>query len=116
MKGFLLSLVLLFSILMGCSSEDETLITDLRSKEEGKYNVAVFDNEITSEDYQAAVLNVTNKLMEDSISSVSFDFSAEDSSISETLDITQFPEIIVFGNKGLVFRTYEVNELESFLK
>ncbi len=49
--AILLSLILIF---VGCSSDEEKVISKLKSEIEGKHSVVIFDNEMPSEEFHVA--------------------------------------------------------------
>lgn len=117
---FWILITILFLIIVGCQSQKNQLINELKPAVEDRYSVLAFKGEQTpSEDFQSAI-NETfhdpevweNKLYSfeilDRIPKEPYDYA-------ELLAIEERPEFLVFDTKGLAFRTNDLRELESFM-
>ncbi|MCT8140246.1 hypothetical protein H1D32_22625 [Anaerobacillus sp. CMMVII] len=120
MKKKLAIILSLVFILMGCSSEEERVINKLKSEVEGKYSIVVFDDEMPSGEYQRSINNDlidANKFWEQ-IHSLTYiildENSSHDYDYKQALSLNEFPQIVVFDNKGIVLQTGKVEELEEF--
>ncbi|MBT2641474.1 hypothetical protein J7I80_04495 [Bacillus sp. ISL-41] len=121
MKKKLAIILSLIFILIGCSSEEEIVVNQFKSEVEGKYSIVVFDDKMTSEEYQRSINNDlidANKLWE-KILSLSYIILDEESShdydYKEALSLNEFPEIVVFDIKGIVLQTNKVEKLRGYL-
>jgi hypothetical protein len=111
--------IMLSLIVVGCSSKEEEVINSLKSEVEGKYSIVIFNNETLSEELQRSI---NNDLIDENgldIPSLSYILVEENSShkydYKKVLSLEKFPEIFVFDEKGIVLRTFKVEELENFL-
>ncbi|TKC15317.1 hypothetical protein [Robertmurraya kyonggiensis] len=105
--GYLLFLMTI--MMVGSSNQDASVpnlyAPDLLSDENGKYSIYVAGTEISYDDFEREGIN-TNKIAfirNESIDSHPvFEFEKE-------------PAYAVFDTKGVVFKTYEIDELINFL-
>ena len=114
-------IITLIFILIGCSNEEEKVINKLKSTVEGKYGIVIFDDEMTSDEFQQSInhkLFDTNKLWGDEVYSINYiildENTSQDYNYEEVLSLNIFPEIFVFDDKEVVFRTNKLDELEKF--
>jgi hypothetical protein len=86
----------------------------LLSHQKGRYLTTVFVKE--GDSLPAAMEDTLMGLL--SKSPINFGVYQEDYIVDyqQELNIEKFPVILVFDNKGLVFKTYDVDELEAFFK
>lgn len=86
----------------------------LLSNHKGKYLTTVFHQE--GETFPAAVEDRLMGLL--SKSSINFGAYSEDYVVDyqQELNIEQFPVMLVFDDKGLVLKTYDVDELAAFFE
>ncbi|WP_339148456.1 MULTISPECIES: hypothetical protein [unclassified Sutcliffiella] len=119
-KNIAIILSLIF-ILIGCSSGEERVVSKLKSEVEGKYSIVIFDDKSISGEFQQRINNDlmdANKLW-DKVPSLSYiivdENSSHDFDYKEVLSLSEFPEIFVFDNKGIVLRTNKVEDLEELL-
>lgn len=120
MKKKLAIILSLVFILIGCSYEKEKVVNKLKSEVEGKYSIVVFDDKMTSGEYQRSINNDlidANKLWK-TIHSLSYiildENSSHDYDYKQALSLSEFPQIVVFDNKEIVLQTDKVAELEEF--
>ncbi|MGY4689318.1 hypothetical protein [Salibacterium sp. K-3] len=113
------SLLLLFiPLLIGCASDKDQVIDDLRPEKEGKYSFAIFaDENATKTEYYDKVTDVVVSLG-DSVSSHSVfiknEEDADEYKYDDVFNIKKYPVFIVFDSNGIVLKTYNTNELEQF--
>ncbi|WP_227940247.1 hypothetical protein [Alkalihalobacillus deserti] len=108
-------------LLVGCSTEEKRVVERLKPEEENKLSVRVFVEETPSQEYQRSILDIFDEhsLWGDKVTSHGFTILDENSTHEDDYKkifvLDRLPEIIVFNNDGVIFRTYEVEELEAFL-
>ncbi|OIJ10648.1 hypothetical protein BKP35_13240 [Anaerobacillus arseniciselenatis] len=109
-------------ILIGCSSEKDRIINQLKSEDEEMYIIVVFADELPGGGYQSDISNAISddsyKIFEN-ISEVAYiilEGNSHKHDYKNTLQINETPEIFIFDNKGIVFRTTEIEELGGFFK
>lgn len=119
MKRMVGNVFVLVLFLIGCSSQEEKLITELKPGVDDRYSVFAFKDEKTSSEEFQSKINETfndaevweNKLyafeIYDRIPTEPYDYQ-------ELLKIEERPEFIVFDSEGIAFRTHELTELENF--
>ncbi len=115
-------LIFLTFILIGCTNEEEKVISELKSKVEDKYRIVVFDDKMPSDEFQQNInysLIHTNEFWGKEIYSIGYIVLDENTSLDydyeEVLSINEYPEIFVFDDQEAVFRTNEIDELEEFI-
>lgn len=109
-------------MLIGCANEEEKITNDLKSKVNDKYSVVIFVDEEPSDSFQQ---NINHTLMDSDelwggkVISVGYiildENTSQDYNYEKVLSINASPEILVFDDKEEVFRTSEIDELETFL-
>jgi hypothetical protein len=119
MKKYVALFIFIF-LLGGCSSEEKRVLEKLKPEGKDKFSVQVFMEDIPSEDYQHSILKIfdENFLWGDKITLHGFTIldenSTHDVDYKGIFDLDRLPEIIVFNHEGIIFRTFEVEELETF--
>ncbi|WP_368505113.1 hypothetical protein AB3N04_05550 [Alkalihalophilus sp. As8PL] len=119
MKTYLALFIFIF-LLVGCSTEEKRVLDRLKPEEENKFSVHVFLDETTLEEYQHRIVNIfeEHSLLGDKITLHGFiilnENTTHDVDYKEVFDLDRLPDIIVFNKDGIVFRTYEVEELKAF--
>ncbi|RSL31569.1 hypothetical protein D7Z54_20240 [Salibacterium salarium] len=113
------TLLILFAFLfIGCSSEKDKVIDNLKPEKEGNYSFAIFaDENPTETDYYRKVTDVAVSLG-DSVSNRSVfiknEEDADEYKYDDIFNIKNYPLIIVFDSNGIVLKTHSTSELEQF--
>ncbi|ADC51529.1 hypothetical protein BpOF4_17440 [Alkalihalophilus pseudofirmus OF4] len=108
-------------LFVGCSIEERKVVERLKPEEENKLSVRVFVKKTPSKEYQRSILNIFDEhsLWGDKVTSHGFTILDENSTQEDKYNkifvLDRLPEIFVFNHQGVIFRTYEVDELETFL-
>jgi hypothetical protein len=112
--------VLVLSLfLIGCSSQEDKLISELKPRVEDRYSVLAFKDEKTSsEEFQSKINETFNdpEMWENQL--YAFDIydqiPTEPYDYQKLLKIEERPAFIVIASEGIAFRTHDLTELENF--
>ncbi|CDQ17830.1 hypothetical protein SAMN05192559_102376 [Halobacillus karajensis] len=120
MRRLFILIISVLAILPGCSSNKDKLINELKSEREDRYSVLAFKSEEVSEEKFQAEINQTfndpeiweNKLY---AFEVFVTIPTEPYNYKKLLEIEELPQYIVLDTEEIVFRSNDIEELESFL-
>lgn len=106
-------------MIVGCSSKSEKAIENLVSSEEGEFTIVTFHKKLPSGDFQDSIgeIAMANMGRINKVAYIRLGKNSDQEYDYETiLQIKEYPQMIVFDNKGSVLETNKVEEIKSFFE
>ncbi|MBA2174867.1 hypothetical protein H0266_08175 [Halobacillus locisalis] len=114
----IVTVLILSLVIVGCSSEKEKVIEELKPKEEGRYAISIFTNKNPSNtEYYEKAMEIMGSQKKSKFISVNFRYNNENNSeykYDDVFNIENHPLFMVLDNSGIQLKTYKLNELEEF--
>ncbi|MVO99941.1 hypothetical protein [Paenibacillus lutrae] len=105
--------LLLFILLIGCTSQKE-VIKQLKSKSSDTYTLHVFKEDSGADELDKEVNRIWNKNIK-KIESVQFydNFQKRNKEMIKALDIADFPTFVVVDDAKIVLKTTDLNDVNK---